>query len=266
MSKITIATLQEMKKSKEKIVALTCYDASMARLLNEESVDLLLVGDSVANVKLGYEHTLPVTLEEMLHHTRAVKRGNSRALLVADMPFLTYEYDSKHAVRSVGRLIKEGGAEAVKVEGGESILPSIKALIHANVPVMGHLGLTPQAINRLGGYRVQGRTPQDADRILRQARILEETGVFTLVLEAVPAELAKRVTESLSIPVIGIGAGPDCDGQILVLDDLLGLGEGPVPKFVKTYASLRGEAARAVRHFRDDVKSGKFPQPEQTYT
>lgn len=263
--KVTAADLRDMKKRKEKIVALTCYDAPMARLLNEQGVDVVLVGDSVANVKLGYENTLPVTIEEMLHHVRAVKRGNSRALLVADMPFLSYEMDPREAVKQVGRLVKQGGAEAVKVEGGRAVLPSVKALSAANIPVMGHLGLTPQAIHRLGGYRVQGKTPRDAERILADARALEAAGVFALVLEAVPAALARRVTRALSIPVIGIGAGPGCDGQVLVLDDMLGLSEGPVPRFVKAYASLRPAAAAAVRRYRDDVKAGRFPGPGNVY-
>jgi 3-methyl-2-oxobutanoate hydroxymethyltransferase len=265
MTKITTAVLRQMKQKKEKIAALTCYDASMARLLNEQEVDVILVGDSVGNVKLGYENTLPVTLEEMLHHTKAVKRGNSRALLAADMPFLTYEYDPEDAVRQVGRLIKEGGAEAVKVEGGENILPSIQALIKANIPVMGHLGLTPQSIHRLGGYKVQGRGPENAQRLRRHAKLLEKAGVFSLVLEAVPGALARQITETLSIPTIGIGAGSDCDGQILVLDDLLGLGEGAPPKFVKQYASLRAEAARAVSAYRNDVKKRRFPGREHAY-
>lgn len=263
--KVTTATLREMKKQGDKIVTLTCYDASMARLLNEQAVDVVLVGDSVGNVKLGYENTLPVTLAEMVLHAQAVKRGNGRALLVADVPFLTYEYDPREAVRTVGRLIKEGGAEAVKVEGAVDVLPSIQAMIKANIPVMGHLGLTPQAVNRLGGYKVQGRTGAEAKRILDQAKLLERTGVFALVLEAVPADLAKRVTRALKIPTIGIGAGPHCDGQVLVLDDMLGLSQGPYPRFVKTYASLRQDAARAVAQFRADVKAGRFPEKAQTY-
>jgi 3-methyl-2-oxobutanoate hydroxymethyltransferase len=263
--KITTATLREMKKKKEKIVALTCYDAPMARLLDRAGVDVALVGDSVANVKLGYGNTLPVTLEEMLHHVRAAKRGNSRALFVADMPFLTYEFDPVEAVRAAGRFIKEGGAEAVKVEGGEDILPSVRAMVRANIAVMGHLGLTPQAVNRLGGYPVQGRDPSGARWIKAQAKLLEAAGVFALVLESVPVALARQLTQSLSIPTIGIGAGSACDGQILVLDDMLGLGDRPVPRFVKRYADLNAEATRAVIRYRDDVRRGAFPAAEQTY-
>lgn len=264
--KVTVHTLHHMKRSGEKIVALTAYDAPMARLLNVAEVDVILVGDSVGNVKLGFPNTLPVTLDHMLHHTRAVRRGNSRAFLVADMPFLTYEFDPKDAVRQVGRLMKEGGAEAVKVEGAGAILPSIRALIGANIPVMGHLGLTPQSVHRLGGYRVQGRSPRDADRLLMQARQLEKAGVFALVLEAVPAPLARRVTRALKIPTIGIGAGKDTDGQILVLDDLLGFSDAPPPRFVKPYAHLWTEALSALRRFRNDVRSSRFPGPDQTYS
>jgi 3-methyl-2-oxobutanoate hydroxymethyltransferase len=266
MEKVTVRTLHEMKARGEKIVALTAYDAPTARLLNEAGVDVLLVGDSVANVKLGYENTLPVTLEEMIHHTRAAKRGNSRAMLVTDMPFLTYEVDPREAVRQVGRLIKAAGAEAVKVEGASpSILASIRALIAANIPVMGHVGLTPQSIYRLGGYRVQGRLAKEASALKAGARALEKAGVFALVLEAVPARLAAVLTRSLKIPTIGIGAGPRCDGQILVVDDLLGLTPLPRPKFVRAYAELRAVAVRAVGAWREDVRRGRFPGPAESY-
>jgi 3-methyl-2-oxobutanoate hydroxymethyltransferase len=265
MAKVTPRALLEMKRRNDKIVALTCYDASMARLLNEQEVDVVLVGDSVGNVKLGYESTLPVTVEEMLIYTKAVKRGNARALLVADMPFLSYEIDPRDAVRQAGRLVKDGGAEAVKVEGAKHILPSIKAMVKAKIPVMGHLGLTPQSILALGGYRVQGRRPREARDMAVQAKQLEAAGVFSLVLEAVPSALARRITRSLSIPTIGIGAGTDCDGQVLVLDDLLGLGDGTPPKFVKRYASLRPLAALAVQAYRQDVKEKRFPAKEHTY-
>ncbi len=263
--KVTVHTLREMKRTGEKITALTAYDAPMARLLNRALVDVILVGDSVGNVKLGFPNTLPVTLEDILHHTRAVRRGNSRALLVADMPFLSYEFDPKDAVRQVGRLIKEGGAEGVKVEGAGAILPSLRALIGANIPVMGHLGLTPQAVHRLGGYRVQGRTPRDAARLLRDARQLESEGVFALVLEAVPASLARQISRALKIPTIGIGAGVGTDGQILVLDDMLGFSDGPSPKFVKRYAHLWDEALGAVQQFRSEVRTSRFPGRDHTY-
>lgn len=263
--KVTVRTLRAMKAAGDKIVALTAYDAPMARLVNAAGVDVVLVGDSVGNVKLGYPNTLPVTVADMLHHTRAVRRGNSRALLVADMPFLSYEFDPPEAVRQVGRLVKEGGAEAVKIEGAGPVMPSLRALVAANIPVMGHLGLTPQSVHRLGGYRVQGRGRTEAARLLRDAKMLERAGVFALVLEAVPAPLARRVTRALQIPTIGIGAGPDTDGQILVLDDLLGLTDAPPPRFVKPYAALWPLARAAAARYRDDVKAGRFPGPAQTY-
>lgn len=254
-----------MKRRGEKIVALTCYDASMARLLDAAEIDVLLVGDSVGNVKMGHASTIPVTLEDMLLYTRAASRGGRRALLTADMPFLTYEMDPAEAVKNAGVLVKAGGAEAVKVEGGDDILPSVKALVKARIPVMGHLGLTPQSYLKLGGYRVQGKTASEADKILTQAKRLEAAGVFAIVLEAVPAALGKKITRALKIPTIGIGAGADCDGQVLVLDDMLGLGDGASPKFVKRYAELRKAAVRAVRAYRADVKSGRFPGPENQY-
>lgn len=263
--KVTAAALREMKRAGQKTTMLTAYDAPTARLLNEAGVDVVLVGDSVANVKLGYANTLPVTLEEMLHHTRAAARGNSRAMLVADMPFLSYEYDPKDAVRHVGRLVKEGGAEAVKVEGGAAILPSLRALVRANIPVMGHLGLTPQSVHRLSGFKVQARAPRDAARLLREAKLLEKEGVFAIVLEAIPSALGRRVTRALKIPTIGIGAGPHTDGQVLVIDDLLGLTPAPRPRFVRTYASLLDESRRAVASFCRDVREGRFPGEAESY-
>ena len=263
-SKITTTALLDMKRRKEKIVTLTCYDAAMARLLTEAGVDVILVGDSVGNVKLGYANTLPVTVEEMLIYTKAVRRGTGRAMLVADMPFLSYETSPADAVRHAGRLVKEGGAEAVKVEGAADVMASVKALVRAKIPVMGHLGLTPQSVLALGGYRVQGRGA-DARKILTQALALEKAGVFSLVLEAVPAALGRAVSRRLRIPVIGIGAGTECDGQVLVLDDLLGLTPGPLPKFAKAYASLRPLAADAVRRYCLDVRQRRFPKKENTY-
>jgi 3-methyl-2-oxobutanoate hydroxymethyltransferase len=264
-NKTTVTTLLEMKERGEKIAVLTCYDASMARLLNGEAIDVILVGDSVGNVKMGHTSTIPVTVGDMLVYTRAVAKGNERALLVADMPFLSYETDAEQAVKNAGVLVKFGGAEAVKLEGGDDVLPSAKALVKARIPVMGHLGLTPQSVLKLGGYRVQGKTPADADKIFQQAKRLESAGVFAIVLEAIPSALAKRITRALKIPTIGIGAGLDCDGQVLVLDDMLGLGDGNAPKFVKRYAELRSAAARAVRNYRADVKSKRFPGKEHQY-
>jgi len=263
---ITISTLLDLKRKGVKIAMLTAYDFPTARLAEEAGVDVILVGDSVGMTKLGYASTLPVTIDEMLHHTKAVKRGVSRALLVADMPYLSYEVDLKEAVRNAGRLLKEGGAHAVKVEGGMEVASTIKEFLKINVPVFGHLGLTPQAVNRLGGYKVQGRRPEDAEKILTEARILEGAGVCAVVLECVPADLAKEVTKRLSIPTIGIGAGPHCDGQVLVSDDMLGLSEAGPTKFVKRYADLRAQSLSAISDYCREVRDGSFPGPEHSFT
>lgn len=263
--KVTISTFQEMKKRAEKIVMLTAYDAPTARLLNEVGVDGILVGDSVGNVLLGYENTIPVSVEEMLHHLKAVKRGNSRALLAVDMPYLSYELDPKEAVRNAGRLVKEGGAEAVKLEGGLATASVVKALLAANIPVMGHIGMTPQSVHKLGGYRVQGRGESGREKLITEAKVLEAAGCFAVVLECVPSAVAAEITEKLSIPTIGIGAGPSCDGQILVIHDLLGLSDGHVPRFVRKYETLREKMLSAVRKYRDDVRAGSFPSPEESY-
>jgi 3-methyl-2-oxobutanoate hydroxymethyltransferase len=262
---VTTTKLLEMKQKGVKIAMLTAYDAPTARLCNEAGIDVLLVGDSVGMVKLGYESTLPVTVEEILHHVKAVKRGNSRALLVADMPYLSYELDPKEAARNAGRLIKEGGAQAVKLEGGALVAPTVKELLKANIPVMGHLGLTPQAVNRLGGYKVQGRRPQEAERMLTDAKILEGAGCFALVLECVPSALAREITRKLSIPTIGIGAGPHCDGQVLVGDDMLGMTEGPALKFVKRFAELRPAMLKALGAFCREVRDESFPSAEHEF-
>mgnify|MGYP001580975630 CR=1 FL=1 len=263
---VTVATLLDMKRKGVKIAMLTAYDCPTARLAEDAGVDVILVGDSVGMTKLGYESTLPVTVEEMLHHTKAVKRGVCRALIVADMPYLSYEIDSKDALRHAGRLLKEGGAHAVKVEGGMEIASTVKELLKINIPVFGHLGLTPQAINRLGGYRVQGRRPEDAERILTEARVLDGAGVCAVVLECVPADLAKEVTKRLRVPTIGIGAGPHCDGQVLVSDDMLGFSQAGPTKFVKRYADLRSAALKAVGDYCRDVRDGSFPGPEHSFT
>lgn len=263
--KITTTTLVAMKQKGVKIAALTAYDFPTARLLNEAGTDVILVGDSLGMVKLGYESTLPVTIEEMLHHVKAVKRGNSRALLVADMPYLSYELDIKEALRNAGRLIKEGGAEAVKLEGGIEIAPVIKELLKINIPVMGHLGLTPQALNRLGGYKVQGRKPQDAERMLTDAKILEGAGIFSLVLECVPSKLAREITKKLTVPTIGIGAGADCNGQIMVTDDMLGMSEAGPYKFVKRFANLRATMLKAVSAYGKETREGKFPAAQHEF-
>ncbi len=263
---VTVSTLLDMKRKGLKVAMLTAYDYPTARIAEQSGVDVILVGDSVAMTKLGYESTLPVTVDEMMHHVKAVKRGSSRALIVADMPYLSYEIDPKDALRAAGRFLKEGGAHAVKLEGGMEVANTVKELVKVNVPVFGHLGLTPQAVNRLGGYKVQGRRPEDAERILTEARVLEGAGCTAIVLECVPAELAKEITKRLQIPTIGIGAGPHCDGQVLVSDDMLGLTEGGPTKFVKRYADLRGQALKAVGDYCREVRDGSFPGPEHSFT
>ncbi|MBI5210739.1 MAG: 3-methyl-2-oxobutanoate hydroxymethyltransferase [Elusimicrobia bacterium] len=264
--KVTTATLLELKRKGVKIAALTAYDCPTARMVDASGADVVLVGDSVGMVKLGYENTLPVTVPEMLHHVKAVRRGLGRALLVADMPYLSYELGVADALANAGRLVKEGGAEAVKLEGGMDVAPIIKELLRINVPVMGHLGLTPQAIHRLGGYKVQGRKASEAERMVTDAKVLEASGVFALVLECVPSGLAREITRKLSIPTIGIGAGPRCDGQILVVDDLLGLGEGPPLTFVKRYAELRSLSSQAVTQYCQEVRDGRFPGPDHEFS
>ena len=249
----------------QKITCLTAYDYPTARLLDEAGVDVILVGDSLGMVVLGHDNTLSVTIEEMLHHTRAVRRGTHRALVVADMPYGSYHTDTGDSVRNAMRFVKEAGAEAVKIEGGERRLELISRLTEAEIPVMGHVGLTPQSVNALGGYRVQGKTPGTADQLIRDARAVEAAGAFSVVLEAVPRELAAQITRELRIPTIGIGAGPDCDGQILVVHDLFGLTFGQTPKFARQYANLGMIISKAVREYCDDVRGGMFPSDGESY-
>src|SRR6202047_883064 len=263
--KITVPELLQRKASaaspenSKKIVCLTAYDYPTARLLDEAGVDVILVGDSLAMVVLGHDSTLPVTLEEMLHHARAVRRGTKRALVVADMPFGSYHADTADSLRNAVRFVKEAGVEAVKVEGGERRLELIARLTEAEIPVMGHIGLTPQSVNALGGYRVQGKTTDSAEQLLRDARAVEAAGAFAVVLEAVPRELAAQITRELRIPTIGIGAGPDCAGQILGVHDMLGLTFDQTPKFARKYANVGEVIASAVRGYCEDVRSGTFP-------
>ncbi len=249
----------------QKITCLTAYDYPTARLLDEAGVDILLVGDSLGMVVLGYENTLPVTVEEMLHHTRAVRRGTRRALLVADMPFGSFHTELAESLRNAVRFVKEAGAEAVKVEGGERRLELIARLVEAEIPVMGHIGLTPQSLNALGGFKVQGKTVEAAEQLMRDARAVEAAGAFSIVLESVPRELAGRITQQLRIPTIGIGAGPECDGQVLVFHDLVGLTQGGVPRFARQYANLAEVIAGAASAFRDDVRSGRFPSDGESF-
>jgi 3-methyl-2-oxobutanoate hydroxymethyltransferase len=248
-----------------KITCLTAYDFPTARLLDEAGVDILLVGDSLGMVVLGYENTLPVSAEEMLHHVKAVRRGTRRALLVADMPFGTFHISAEETVRNAIRLIKEGGAEAVKIEGGEKRFELIARLVEAEIPVMGHIGLTPQSVLELGGFRVQGKTAEAADRLLRDAHAVQAAGAFSVVLESVPRELAARITRELRIPTIGIGAGPECDGQVLVLHDLIGLSLNGSPKFARQYANVGEQISRAAREFCADVRGGGFPSDAESF-
>ena len=254
-----VTHLREMKQRGEPIAMLTAYDAAMARLFDAAGVDVLLVGDSVGMVALGYTSTVPVTLDMMVHHTQAVVRGTTRALVVADMPFLSAQVSVSSAVANAGRLIQDGGAAAVKIEGGRPVLDVVRRLVDVGIPVMGHLGLLPQSVNQVGGYRRQAVEPADADRLLQDATALEDAGAFAVVLESIPAEVAAAATRLLSIPTIGIGAGAACDGQVLVAHDLLGLGTGPVPPFARTYARLGQTIVDAARAYIDDVRKGRFP-------
>lgn len=262
--KVTAEAIRAMKGRGEKIAALTAYDCPMTRLLDEAGVPLILVGDSLGMVVLGYETTLPVTLDAMVHHTRAVSRGVARALVVADMPFLTYQVSVAEALRNAGRLIQEGGAAAVKIEGGGPAVEEATArLVDAGIPVMGHLGLLPQSVHQLGGFRQQAREEADAGQLLADARALEQAGAFAVVLESIPAGVAQAVTADLRIPTIGIGAGPHCDGQVLVSYDMLGLSQDAVPPFVKRYADLGEQTTAAARAYAEDVRTGRFPAVRQ---
>lgn len=263
--KVTATTLIDMKKRGEKIVVLTAYDYSMAKILNEAGIDVILVGDSLGMVKLGYENTLPVTVDDICYHARAVKRGNSSALIVADMPFMSYEASPRDAVNRAGDLVKNGGAEAVKVEGGAEYADTVKAIIKAKIPVMGHIGLTPQAIHRMGGFKVQGRGEKAAQKLVADAKALAKAGVFAMVLEGLPEALAARITKSVPVPTIGIGAGAGCDGQVLVIDDILGIYSDFKPRFVKRYANLRPQILDAVKQYRREVKEGSFPDAEHVF-
>ncbi|HBL24566.1 MAG TPA: 3-methyl-2-oxobutanoate hydroxymethyltransferase [Deltaproteobacteria bacterium] len=263
MDKITVPVLRGMK-GKQKITMLTAYDHPTAKILDNAGVDTLLVGDSVGPVVLGYPNTIPVTVDEMIHHTRAVARGTRRALLIIDMPFMSYQESIEQARRNAGRMFKESGAEAVKLEGGVNMHDTIKAIVDIDIPVVAHIGLTPQSIHRMGGYKVQGKG-KDVEKLLDDARAVEAAGAFMVVLECVPRQLAKEITEMLSIPTIGIGAGPDCDGQVLVIHDLLGLLGDFRPKFVKQYLNLSEEIDRAVKEYINEVTAGNFPDDSQSF-
>ena len=262
--KVTTLALRQKKERGEPVVMLTAYDYPTALAEDQAGVDAILVGDSLGMVVLGYENTLPVSMEEMLHHSRAVSRGAKYALLIGDMPFMSYQVSAEEALRNAGRFLQQGGMDAVKLEGGRERADAVRAIVGAGIPVMGHLGLTPQSIHQLGGFRAQGRTASAARRLLEDALLLEEAGCFSLVLESVPARLAELVSKRLSIPTIGIGAGVGCDGQVLVTHDLLGLFDRFTPKFVKKYADFHGEMKRAFTEFISDVESKKFPAAEHS--
>ena len=263
--KVTISTIQEKKIRREPITCLTAYDYATSRLVDEADIDMILVGDSLAMVVLGYENTLPVTVDEMLHHTRAVRRAVRRALVIADMPYASYQVSEEEAARNATRFVKEGGAEAVKIEGGSKRADLVRRLIDAEVPVMGHIGLTPQSIHRMGGFKVQGKTLAAVEQLMRDAIALDNAGVFAIVLEGIPREVAAMITAEVSAPTIGIGAGPDCDGQVLVLHDILNLSFAPPAKFVRRYGDAAALITDAVKAFKDDAEAGRYPDEGESY-
>ncbi len=264
--RLTIRDIQQMKEQRERIPMLTAYDYTSAKILDRAGVPLLLVGDSLGQTMLGYGSTLPVTMDEMIHHTKAVVRGTERALVVGDMPFMSYQVSQEEAVRNAGRFLQEAGAQVVKLEGGVTVARTVKRIVECGIPVMGHIGLTPQSVHQLGGFRVQGRTPQAAVRLLQDAQALEEAGAFAVVLELVPAPLAKLITERCSVPTIGIGAGPSCDGQVLVFHDFLGIYPDFVPKHTKLYAHLAETITQAVGAYMKEVQEGSFPAAEHSFS
>jgi 3-methyl-2-oxobutanoate hydroxymethyltransferase len=265
ISRKTILDIKKMKKQGEKIAMLTAYDFGMASILDNSDVDILLIGDSLGMVILGYDSTLPVTMEDMIRHTQAVVRGSSKALVVTDMPFLSYQVSQETAIANAGRFLKEADAQAVKLEGGREYADLVHKMTYAGIPVMGHLGLTPQSVHQMGGYKVQGKNDEAAEIIMQDAKILEEAGAFSLVLECVPEKLAADITAALSIPTIGIGAGVHCDGQVLVVNDMLGIYDKIIPKFVKKYANLNLEIKKAVKSYVHDVKTSAFPDEEHSF-
>lgn len=265
MANVTTRSLLEMKEKGERIVALTCYDALFARLLDASGIDILLVGDSLNQVLAGASSTLSASLEQMIYHTTIVRRGTERAMVICDMPFLSYQISPDDALRNCGRAMKETGCQAVKIEGGQPMGATVRRLVDAGIPVMGHIGLTPQSVHALGGYHVQGRDDATADRLRADAKALEDAGAFAVVLELLPAPLSSQITKSLTIPTIGIGAGPACDGQVLVLHDMLGLNEQFSAKFVKKYAALAEDVREAARLFAAEVREGRYPGPEHSF-
>lgn len=263
--RVTVRTLQRMKARGDRITMLTCYDATFARILDAAGADVLLVGDSLGMVIQGQDNTLPVTIEEMIYHCRAVARGTRRAQVVGDLPFLSYQVGEDDGLRNAGRLLKEGAVQAVKLEGGERVCPLVRRCVESGIPVMGHLGLTPQSLHAFGGYRIQGRSETAAEQIVQDARALQDAGAYSIVLEGIPWPLAQRVTEAVQVPTIGIGAGVHCDGQVLVIYDLLGLDPEFRPRFVRAYDDLHARITDAVGRFRQDVRSGAFPTADHSF-
>lgn len=264
--RVTIGQIKEMKQKGEKIAMLTAYDYSTAKIVDEAGIPLVLVGDSLGVVMLGYESTIPVTMEEMLHHTKAVVRGTKHALIVGDMPFMTYHVSVEDAMRNAGRFIQETGCQAVKMEGGVNVAEKVRRVVQCGIPVMGHIGLTPQSVNQLSGFKIQGKTPEAAKRLLQDALALEEAGAFAVVIETVPAQLSALITQRLSIPTIGIGAGAGCDGQVQVINDMLGSFSDFVPKHAKQYAKLTEVIGKAVADYAQEVKTGTFPTEKQSFS
>ena len=263
--RVSIKDIAGMKQRGEKIPMLTAYDYVTAKLMDEAGIPFILVGDSLGMVMLGYESTIQVTMDDILHHLKAVVRGTEKALVVGDMPFMSYQASMSEALHNAGRIIQEGGAQAIKLEGGESVVGIVERIVGCGIPVMGHLGLTPQSSYQLGGFKVQGKTPEAAQRLLRDALALQQAGAFSLVLECVPSSLAKTITQELTIPIIGIGAGPDCDGQVQVVSDILGLYTDFVPKHARRFANLADEIKKAVFDYSTEVKAGEFPTAKQSY-
>lgn len=262
---ITITDLQKKRAEGKRITMLTAYDFPSAQIVDEAGIDIILVGDSLGIVIQGKDDTLPVTIDEMIYHTSMVSRGVKNSLIVADMPFLSYQISIEQAVMNAGNLLKEGGAAAVKLEGGSSFAETVIAISRASIPVMGHIGLTPQSVHMMGGFKVQGRGEDEAKRLISDAKAIEKAGAFSILLEGIPAELARKITAELSIPTIGIGAGPFCNGQVLVLHDLLGLFDRFIPRFVRRYADLKKESIEAIKRYKEDVESGRFPSEEESY-
>ncbi|MBI2829856.1 MAG: 3-methyl-2-oxobutanoate hydroxymethyltransferase [Chloroflexi bacterium] len=265
MARVTISQVREMKQKGERIAMLTAYDYTTAKIVDEVGVPLILVGDSLGMVVLGYETPIPVTMDVMIHHTKAVVRGTSKAMIIGDMPFMTYHVSTEDALRNAARFIQEGGCQTVKLEGGVTVADKVKRIVQCGIPVMGHIGLTPQSVNQLGGWRVQGKTPETASQLLKDALALEDAGAFAVVLEQVPTPLATLISKKLSIPTIGIGAGDGCDGQVLVIHDVFGLSDR-VPKLAKRYANIGNIMRQAVTQYFSEVKEGKFPTAEQSFT